>query len=107
LVETLQQLPPQQWLVAPGPQVVPSPTGVPVQVPLVQALLDLHSTSQFWQKLPEPHCVRLDVTQLEPLQHLPAPQQTPPQQASPELQQKPPQHGEPLGQVLPGMQSAC
>ncbi len=104
---TLQQLPPQQWFVAPAPQVVPSLTDVPVHVPLVQALLILHSTSQFWQKLPEPHCVKLDVTQLELLQHFPAPQQTPPQQASPELQQKLPQHGAPLGQLLPGVQSAC
>jgi hypothetical protein len=49
-VVSLQQVPPQQCRVPPTPQLVPSLAVVPVHVPpLVQALLVLHSTSQFWQ----------------------------------------------------------
>jgi hypothetical protein len=107
LVAPVQQFPPQQRLAPPTPQPVPSVTGVPVHEPPVQASLALHSTSQFEQKLPEPHWVKLAVTQLPPLQHLPAPQQTVPQHASPLLQQRPLQQPEPLGQVSPGMQSPC
>jgi len=67
----VQQFPPQH---PPPVQAVPSATFVPPHCPLLHVSLVLHSTLQFTQKLPEPQALTVGVTQLDPLQHVPAPQ---------------------------------